>query len=265
MWTLVYEEPEGDNSDGSQETDDQQAKDEQANQEGKDKDKKQVTKTFNQEEVNRFLSEDRRKYQKGRDELIKQLQGLRENAQLTQSEKDSLEARIEQLQNESLTNQELAKKDKEKILKENEKREKALTTERDSWRDRYAREKIQRDLTDAAITYKAMNPIQIVNQLRPNTKLVEELKDGRPTGEWVAKVTFQDKDEKGEPLTLELTVTEAVKRMSEMSEHWNLFDSGARSGLGSFNQANGSSLGDKPPTDPAKFREWRKQKLGRGK
>jgi hypothetical protein len=219
-------------------------------------------KTLTQEEVNKILATERRKSQQNRDQLVTELKTLRDSVQLTEQQREQLESRIEQLQNETLTSQELAKKDRERLQKEFEKDKGKLTTERDFWQTLYTTEKIQRDLTDAAITNKALNPVQVVNLLRPNAKLVEELRDGKPTGGRLTKVTFFDKDEKGEPISLELSVTEAVKRMSDMPEHGNLFNSGANGGLGSFNAGSGSTLrGKRPPSDPTSYEEWRKQNI----
>ncbi len=221
-------------------------------------------KVFNQEEVNRLLAEDRRKSQKNREEMINQLTTLRDSVNLSEEEKQGLAKRIEQLQNETLSVQELAKKEKEKIVKEFDREKSKIVSERDSWKTLYSEEKIVREIQDAAIDNKAISAVQIVNFLRPNTRLVEELKDGRPTGKWVTRTTFYDKDEKGEPLTLELSVTEAVKRMSEMTEHWNLFNSGANGGLGSFNLAGvnpGGFRGRKPPKDPIEYKKWREENV----
>lgn len=216
-------------------------------------------KKFTQEELNKFLAEDRRKNQKNRDDLLKQLNDIKENATLTKKQKEDLEGRIEQLQNETLSAQELAKKDREKIQKEYEKKESALIKDRDYWKNTYQTEKVERELLDAAIANKALNPKQLVSILRPDSKLVEVLKDGKPTGAWETRVTLHDKGEDGSAIVLELPATETVKRMSEMEQHYNLFNSGVNGGFGGFNNSGGSvSLrGTKPPKDHAQYIKWR--------
>jgi hypothetical protein len=259
IFPLVYEnnaEGEGDQGEGDQGEGDQGGGDQ--GERGKEK-PVDANKTFTQDELNRFLAEDRRKFQKNRDALVSELKQFRDSVTLTEQQKEQLETRIEQLQAESMTAQELAKKDKEKIVKEHQKEIKLKDEQLSYWKSTYAEEKIQRELTDAAIEHQAVSPIQIVNFLKPNTKLVEELKDGKPTGKWISRTTFSERDEKGDLIALELSVTEAVKRMKEAPEHWNLFNSGANGGLGQFNQTGGTFAGRRPPKDPVAYRQWRKE------
>lgn len=263
VFSLVYDNEEGGEGEGEGESEGEGGENKQ---ETKQETKQEQKKVFDQEQVNKILAEDRRKNQKQRDGLISELKALRESSQLTDVQKEQLETRIEQLQNETLTVQELAKKDKEKLSKEFDKEKTKIVGERDFWRSAYSEEKILRELQDAASEHKAISPQQIMNMLKPNTKLVEELKDGKPTGRWVTKTTLVDHDDKGERLTLELSATEAVKRMSEMPEHWNLFNSGAIGGTGGFNMGqNGGTgyRGKKPPKDPAEYKKWREVNIGK--
>jgi len=223
---------------------------------------KSKAKTFTQEELNRILADDRRKTQKNRDELSKQLQSWKDNLALTEQQKEELQSRIDQIQAETLTQQELSKKEKEKLSKEWEKREKTLNSERDYWKNLYTAEKIQREITDAAITHEAISPIQITEQMTPKAKLVEVIRDGKPTGIWETRVTLRDKNENGEVIMLELPVTEAVKRMKESQENWNLFNSGANGGLGAFNNTTSGTLkGTRPPKDHAQYKKWKQQNI----
>lgn len=229
----------------------------------KNNDSKNKGKTFTQEELNRILADDRRKTQKNRDDLVKQMNTWKENLTLTEQQKEELQTRIDQIQAETLTQQELSKKERDKLTKEWEKREKTLSSEKDYWKNLYTVEKIQREITDAAIEHKAISPIQITDQVTPKSKLVEVFKDGKPTGIWETRVTLRDKNENGEVIMLELPVTEAVKRMKDMPEHWNLFDSGLNGGLGSFNNNNtsGTLRGTRPPQDHSKYQKWREQNI----
>lgn len=220
--------------------------------------KKTEGKTFTQDQVNKLIAEEKRRTQQNRNTLLNELKGLRDSVQLTEEQKQQLESRIEQLTNETLTAQQQLQRDREKLTKQHrEELDKEKQSRERVW-GQYMSEKITREITDAALENKAISPIQIVNYLQQNTKLVEELKDGQPTGRWVSRVSFQDKDAQGSPITLELSVTEAVKRMAEMPEHWNLFNSGVNGGLGSFNAPQtGVQRGSKPPADPVAYRKWR--------
>jgi hypothetical protein len=188
------------------------------------------------------------------------LKGFRESLNMTEEQKQGLEQTIERLQTESMTAAEVAKRDRDKMTREFQAQLDKQRKETELWRNMYTEEKIERDLLDAAISNKAINPNQIKNVLKPQSKLVPELtKDGQPTGKWVPKIAFQDKKEDGEVITLELSPHDTVKRMSEMPDHWNLFNSGANGGLGSFNAPTNTARGTKPPSDPAAFRRWIKE------
>ncbi len=100
-----------------------------------------------------------------------------------------------------------------------------------------------------------------MNELAPATRLVPELdEDNKPTGQLIPRVkvtTVKD----GKPVPMEMTVTEAVKWMSEQDEHAPLFNSGATGGLGAGpnNPRRSGSDPDEPPTDPREYVEWRKK------
>ena len=85
--------------------------------------------------------------------------------------------------------------------------------------------------------------------------------DGKPTGDYEPRVAFPDKDKDNKPLTLDLTVAEAVKRMKELEKYGNLFEGGKKSGLGGTgSQTKGSNvdISEVAKKDPAKYRELRK-------
>jgi hypothetical protein len=221
-------------------------------------------KTFTQDEVNTLLAREKRSAEdrgrKQNEKLIKEYEALRKNAATSEEEKTRLETRIEDLKNEYLTQDELRKKN-EKAEKEKQKTEKEeLIGDRNRWKNMYEQSTIDREIVDAAIKGEAYNPEQILNQLKPNTRLVEELdEENRPTGRFVSKVRLAGKDKDGKPTVFDLTPTDAVKMMKEMPDlHGNLFKSGAHSGLGSNNNATYSRGSNVPPyTDAAAYRKWR--------
>lgn len=221
---------------------------------------------FSQEDVNRFLADERRKLQKQNERTIKQLDELKKSTQLTSEEKEKLETRIEDLKNEFLTKEELSKKE---VKRESEKSKRELETyqkEAEKWRSLFATKTIERDILDAAGS-DAYNNRQILQILKPDARLVEELgEDGQPTGGHVTRIKYAGKDKDGNPIPLDLTVTEAIKQMKEDADQFgNLFRSGANGGLGG-NNSNVNRNTNGPPSEPAAFRRWLKdnpQFLGR--
>jgi hypothetical protein len=217
------------------------------------------TPTFTQDDVNKFVAEERRRQKKANEATIKQLEDLKKTAQLTAEEKERLETRIEDLKNESLTKEQIAKKEAKKEAERIEREKEQLHKEALKWKSKYEESTIDRELLDAAGT-DAYNPTQFLDILRPKTRLVEELdEDNQPTGRWIAKVRLSGKDKDGKAITFDLTPPEAVKQMKEMSDDYgNLFRSGANSGTGGNNNSSVKRSGSPPLGNQAAYLDWRK-------
>lgn len=215
-------------------------------------------KTFTQDEVNKLLAEDKRKHQERVNKTVKDLETLKTSNNLTAKEKGDLQKRIEDLQSEVLTKEQLAAKEKEKLSKTYQKQIEEANRERDTWKNRFTHSTINQQLTSAAATNEAFDPEQIIALLRPSTDLIEEVgEDKNPTGNFMPKVKFDDQDETGKKVTLTLTPEEAVKRMKDIPRFANLFKSTASGGLGgSQSAARGGKVGT--PKDPAEYRKNRK-------
>ena len=166
-------------------------------------------------------------------QALDELKNLQAKASLTTKERTDLDKRVETLQNELLTKEELAKRERDKLINESETIKKQLETERDDWRSKYTDSTIQRSLVDAALKYKARNPQHIVALLKNNTDLTEEIdKEGKTTGNLIPKVKLTYTDDKGKVIPLEFTADDAVRHLSEQKEHFNLFDDGTPGGFG---------------------------------
>lgn len=220
-----------------------------------------TTKTFTQDQVNKMLAEDRRKHASRTQKAIDELNALKERANITANERAELESRIEEMSNQLLTKEELAKKDLAKAEKKSKEIQESLTVDRDFWKNRYTQETIDRAIIGAAVEHNAFNPEQIVAMLGPHTRLVEESDDeGKPNGQYATIVKFADTDDEGKPITLDLSVKDAVKRMTEIDKFLNLFKTEGQGGLGAHSKAGGKPLNiAEIAKDPAKYREWRKK------
>jgi hypothetical protein len=219
-------------------------------------------KLFNQDKVNSMLAADKKKHQETLQNTLNELNALKGKASLTASERAELEQKIEQTQAELKTKEELAAEAQEKLRKNHKKEVDGLTGERDSWKGRFTKSVISRSIMEAATKsgQKAINPRQVMALIEPLTMLVEDLDEkGKPTGEYVPKVTWKDADKDGKPMTLVLTPDEVVKRMSEMEDYYNLFED---AGTGGFNKSRRMSSTEtdvsKLAKDPKSYREARK-------
>jgi len=214
-----------------------------------------------QDELNTLMADNRRKLTKQNTDLIKQLEGFKNAANTTQQQRDELQARIEQLEVQHMSKEELAKREKQKEQRKYKEDVTRLEKDLEGWRDLYTTSTIERSLQDAAITGEAVQPGQLVEILKNKTKLSEVLDEGQPTGKYAPVVKFADMNEEGKPVMLELSPADAIKRMKEMPEHHNLFKGTASGGLGETGGAH--SPGGTPSIDilkdPAKYVEWRKK------
>ena len=202
--------------------------------------------SFTQEEVNKFLAEDRRKHQKKVETLEKQYETLLNNQSLSEQERQELEASREEMRAQYQTKEQKLLAEKKRVENELSEKLKEATEKVDSTWKMYERETIQRSLLDAASKNEAFNPQQLTTIMRSQSKLVEQKdENGKPTGQFTVMVELGDQDaETGEPLTTTRTPDDAVKRMKELPElYGNLFKSGVVSGIGGSSATGGMTPG----------------------
>lgn len=218
-------------------------------------------KVYTKEEVEKMILDERKRNEDKTKDTIKQLEALRQSQGLTEKEKIELRERIEELTNSMLTKEQLAKKEQEKLANQHKTDVDRLTQERDSWQKRFHESTILRSITDSSVIEGAYNPELVIAVLQNKTRLVEEVdEDGKPTGSYTPRVKFPDVDPKeGKPITLDLTVDQAVKRMKDLPEKYgSLFKSTAISGPGMNGGTGKATIADIKKMTPEQYREFRK-------
>jgi hypothetical protein len=225
-------------------------------------------KAFNQDDVNKFLADDRRKHQEKYKKLEKSYQDMLADKTLASEQRQKLESELQDLQKTFRTKEQQAAYERKQ---EQERFKQEVTGYKESaikWERMYKDSVIQRSLQDSAIEAEAFNPTQIVGLLRPMTQMRpvtdengEELQD-----QMVPKVDFPDIDEKtGERITTLRTPQEAVQRMKELPEYYgNLFRANVVSGIGSGAATGGVTSGEGGRIDvtklsPEQYRKLRKE------
>ncbi len=214
-----------------------------------------------QDQLNAMMAENKRTLTKQNQELVNQLESIKSQYNLTAQEKEELQGKIDQLQEQYMSKEELAKRQQDKLQKDYNKQLEDTKQQSEFWRTQYATSTIQRSLQDAALEAEAY-PHQIVDMLGSKTQLVEILDEGKSTGKYKPVVKFNDKDGDGNPVTLELTPAEALKRMKELPDlYGNLFKGTATSGLGATGNSNNKagSITIEDLKDPVKYAKWRKE------
>lgn len=219
---------------------------------------------YSQVQVNEMLAEDRRKHKAQVDKTVQELESVRKSKSLTDKDRETLQLKIDELQNSLLTKEELAIKEREKLEKNYKTELDTEKTEKESWKTRFTTGTINTVIVSEAVKAKAFDPDAIISILGPDTRLVQDTdSDGKPLEAFVPKVKFKDTDKDGKAVTLDLTVEQAIKRMKEIPKHGYLFENTATPGLGGRSLAGGDHKVNIKDMTPAQYREHRKT-LGLG-
>lgn len=227
-------------------------------------------KTYTQEEFDSHMAGLRRKYEEqGRQtqrELANQLAEARKNSSLSEEERTTLTKRIEELENQYLTDKEKSDRAAKQKQEEYDNTLQNLTQERDRWRRDFEHETVRNLIVASASKNKACDASQIAAIVGPMIEFKETVDEaGQGTGQVAPVVKFPDIDSENEkPITMEYTVEEAVKRMTELPQYFNLFEDTMKSGIG----GQGSSGTPKGKLDvrklasenPAEYRRLRREK-----
>jgi len=201
-------------------------------------------KTFTQDEVNAIIAKERKADKEAKEKLTQQLESISQSKSLTEQEKEDLIKQLEDTKSQFMSKEEIAQRERKKLEdKLSRERDEAVTASK-SWQKRFADSTIQRSLMDAAVINEAFAPTQLVAILSQTSKLVEKMDDeGKPTGEYITLVKFDDVDKDGKKKSVELPADEVVKRMKELPElYGNLFKNNVIPGMGSLNGKGGKPL-----------------------
>lgn len=220
---------------------------------------------FTQDDVNRFLAEDKRKHQTALAQMEAKLQEALADKSMTEATRKALEENLAAVQGQMRTKEQQLAHEKKQLKDAHRNELTELKKKLVFWEGLYRESTIDRALQDAAVKNDAFNPSQVVVLLRSDTKLLEEVdeKTGTTTGKYRTVVSMQGVDPKtGEQVTLSCTPEEAVKRMKELPDvYGNLFKSGVVSGIGA-GTATGGTPGkggkiDVTKLTPAQYRKIR--------
>lgn len=192
--------------------------------------------------------------------VVDELKALQAKSTLTGEERVELENRITQLSDDLLTKEELAVETALRAKTKHGEEMKVVTDERDKWKRDYTESTIVRSITDAAVASEAFNPSQVVAILRDKASLTEVLDgEGRPTGGLITKIKFQGEKD-GQPIELDLSAADAVKRMTEDDSFLNLFKGKGTGGTGGSGGSGGTKIDPRNMT-PEQYKVYRKETL----
>jgi hypothetical protein len=223
---------------------------------------------FTQEDLNRFLAEDRRKHQIQLQKMESQLNELAKSKSLTEQERQTLKENLDAIAGQLRTKEQQLTLEKRQLEEQYQAKVEESAKKAQVWEALFRDSTIERSLQDAAVKHEAFNPAQVVTQLRPWTRVIEVMdeKSGKPTGKYKPVVDMPDVDATtNEQVIMNRSPEEAVKRMKEMPEQWgNLFRSNVVSGIGSSSATGSLMPGQGGKIDvrkltPTQYREIREK------
>lgn len=219
--------------------------------------------TYNQEEVQKLVEAERKRAQDQTRTTIQNLEAIKASQQLSEQEKAKLASQIDELNKSLLSKEELAKRERDRLVNEHKSTLENVTKERDTWKTRFEESQIVRAITDAAVQGDAFNPKLIVPLLRPNAALVEVMDGDKPTGDFSVKLNITV-EENGQIKNLTLTPAEAIKVMKDKPDEFgNLFKGNLNGGVGGNASPRNQNNIDMTTNDHAAYLKNRDVILGR--
>jgi len=215
-------------------------------------------KSFTQDEMNKFLAEDRRKHKT----RIDQLQATVDKLKGDSKAKEELEQQLEAARNELMTKDEKDKRERKKLEEQATAKITDLEKRANTWEGKYRELEITHALIEAARTGDAFNPIQVMTLLRGQTKLEMNEDGSEKVVVYMEGIDPMTKEKK----ILLYSPSEAVEKMRDEPELFgNLFKANIVGGLGSNSSVGGATSG-KPVNvktlTPEQYRKLKKENPG---
>jgi hypothetical protein len=216
-----------------------------------------------QEELNTLMNENKKTLRQQNQELTNQLETIKNDYTLTAQQKEELSEQINKLQEATMSKEEIAKREQQKIAKQYTEDLEKAKKDSEHWKSKYSSSTVLRNLQDAAEKAEAISSSIVVDILGPKTQLAEVIDtNGKSTGEYKPVVKFNDIDGDGNAITLELSPTDAMKRMKELPDLYGmLFKGTATSGLGEVGSTSGNKGGVtlEQLKNPEYYARWRQE------
>lgn len=204
-------------------------------------------KTFTQDEVNAFLAKEKKEWQTKNEKLVKELEELKKNTTLSEEQKSTLQKQIDEIKSNYETEADRQKRQVAEKEAAWTKEKEMLAGEAKTWRTRYERSRIARDIRDAANTHGAISADDIYLNLKDNAEIVEiNDEEGKPSGEFNV-IVRRNEVKDGKTIPLKLTPSEAVERMKKDTQRYgHLFRASQPGGTGGNNTPiTGGDIGTK--------------------
>lgn len=224
------------------------------------------SKMISQEVFSREIAKIRDKARGDVDTIKKQFEELQQRLHLSQQEKDNLETAFEEIRVAGMTEKQKLEHELDKVKKQLKTGTEDLTAQTALWRQRFEDQQIDVQVNAAVAAHNGVGAEHFLALFKMwGTKVKEVEVDGQAIGQYETRVTFPDLDSEGKRVVLDLTVDEAVVRMSEMKSHRHLFKhnqiDGSGLSSGSFSDSKSGEVPDFGKMNARDYEAWRKQNV----
>ena len=191
--------------------------------------------TMKQKELDELVVKRTEKARKQQRETLKNFERLQKHLALEGKKSEALELEIEKLRKQTLTAEEIAKREAKKAKDAYEGRLTQTEAAAKEWERRYGDLKINYEITSASQKHRVV-PQQIPfleSYLRPRTKLSENKDDDGNLLGHIAMIDFDDVGADGKPVQTTLSVDDTIKRMKELPDMYgHMFEASGNGGVG---------------------------------
>jgi len=182
-----------------------------------------------QEKANSLLAEQKRASKANLSKVTAELETLKNHVSLTTEEKTALQLRIDEINAESLSKEELAKKKADEIAKKTQAEHLQLTEEAKNWKSKFFNAEIAKEIAIRSEEEGALHSSQIADLI---SHKIEVKTDDKGNSTFV--INNGEKD---------LSIAEHIKSMREnVDSYGNLFKTDKTSGTGSQAPSANSNL-----------------------
>lgn len=209
---------------------------------------------FTQEQVNAMMAKERKKIEekfavKTREQLA-EIQKMREDKDLTEKQRKTLDERATALSAELMTEKERAEAEKKAAEKKFGQELEAAKQDGTAWKERFELEMSNTAILASAAKFGVYNATQLLALMSPISHVVPVIDDkGKETGAFTTvvktMVKSDDEDDKGKLVEKTFTPDEYVEHLKGQKEHQNLFVTNRPGGTGHRPGSGGSGGGEK--------------------
>lgn len=188
-------------------------------------------KTFTQEQVDKIVAKNKRKTSEAH---LRETEALLKDKDLSKKERDRLEARKVELEEQLMTEKQQGERRYNKLKEEYEEKLKASDSNGKKWQDRFSRSIIRRTLIDAAREAGAHDPEQIFDlfagKVQPRAIKDEQ---GNETDDFEVVIEVVEKDGEGKTKKRVIPIEKYIVEEHSVSDRAaNLYDSKRKGGTG---------------------------------